>query len=59
MLALLGTALLESLLFGITAHDPRTFIAGTVLLTIIALIASVVPALQATRVDPARALSAE
>jgi predicted permease len=54
--ALAGGRVGESLLFGITPHDPPT-IAGTgVLLVVIVLAASWMPMRRATRVDPIAAL---
>ncbi|HXI32331.1 MAG TPA: ADOP family duplicated permease [Vicinamibacterales bacterium] len=50
---------LESLLFQIRATDRDTFAAVALLLTAVALGASLVPALRATRTDPMLALRAE
>jgi ABC-type antimicrobial peptide transport system permease subunit len=50
--AIFFTRLMESLLFGIAAFDPATFILVAVLLGLVALIATLVPALRAARVDP-------
>jgi putative ABC transport system permease protein len=57
-LALVATRLLENQLFGITSHDPLTFIGVTLLLVTIALAAALIPARRAARVDPTRALNA-
>jgi predicted permease len=50
------TRLISSLLFGISPTDPATFGAISVLLTSVALLASSIPALKATKVSPIIAL---
>lgn len=50
---------LESLLFEVEARDPRTLIAVSVVVASIGLVACLVPALRASRVDPAKVLRAE
>ena len=57
--ALAATELVKSLLFGVTPRDPVTLVAAPALLVAIAILASVVPALRAARVDPMIALRAE
>jgi putative ABC transport system permease protein len=53
------TRLLASLLFGITASDPLTFGIAAFLLTAVAVLASLIPAWRAARVDPLAALRCE
>jgi len=53
------TRYLESLLFGVGATDPATFAAVSALLTAIAVVATVIPAARAVRVDPMTALKSE
>ncbi len=53
------TWVLRSVLYGISATDPVSFLAVAAVLTMVALAASYVPARWATRVDPIRALRTE
>ena len=50
---------MRSLLFGVTTADPLTFAGITLLLLVVALLATWVPARRAARVDPMRAIRCE
>lgn len=51
--------MLQSLLFGVSPHDPLSFAAVTVLLALVALIAIFIPARSAMKTDPMTALRTE
>jgi predicted permease len=57
--ALLLTRLMQGVLYGVTSTDPLTFAAVAGVLLFVATIASAIPALRATRVDPLVALRSE
>jgi len=53
------TRLMSSLLFGVTARDPVTYVTVSILLVFAAALASYIPCRRATAIDPVQALRAE
>ena len=56
--ALVSARVLEKLVFGVSASDPLTLAAVSVALALVALLASLVPAYRASRLDPSEVLRA-
>jgi putative ABC transport system permease protein len=57
--ALAVTRFLQSLLFGVSAADPETFLAVSALMFAVAVAAALVPARRAVKIDPVEALRYE
>ena len=53
------TKLMRSLLFGVSAADPVTFVTVAAVLALVAMVACYIPARRATRIDPATTLRHE
>jgi ABC-type antimicrobial peptide transport system permease subunit len=58
-IALALTRFLSAFLYGITPRDPLTVGAASILLVLVGIVAALVPALRASRSDPALALREE
>jgi putative ABC transport system permease protein len=56
LIVLAGANTLESLLFDVSAHDPRTLLAAAVTFCCVVFPAILAPAIRATRIDPSRVL---
>jgi predicted permease len=59
LLRVMGSAIAERMLFGLSPADPVTIAASTLTLALVALLAGFVPARRATAIDPIRALRTE
>ena len=54
--SLAATRMVSSMLYGVNAADPLTFILAALFLSVVALLAAWLPAFRATRIDPISAL---
>jgi ABC-type antimicrobial peptide transport system permease subunit len=59
VLALAAAPALRSLLYGVEAGDPLTFLGTAAVLLAVSTMAAAVPAIRAARVDPVRVLRAD
>jgi putative ABC transport system permease protein len=57
--ALAAAGLLQSVLYGVSAHDPIAICTGIVVLTAVAFTACLLPAIRAARIDPTAVLRSE
>jgi putative ABC transport system permease protein len=57
--ALMGSAVLKSLMFGLSTTDRVTLAVAVLIVVGVGAVASAVPAVRASRVDPVRLLRAE
>ena len=57
--AALVTRTLGSILYGVAALDPVTFVAVPAIIAVVGLLAGAVPAARAARVDPLESMRAE
>jgi ABC-type antimicrobial peptide transport system permease subunit len=59
VLATVGRDVLAGMLFNVSAHDPFSYAVVFAVVAVVSLVAALVPALGATRVDPIIALRAD
>jgi predicted lysophospholipase L1 biosynthesis ABC-type transport system permease subunit len=59
ILTFAASQVLRTLLFGVTAHDPRALAGGVLALAIVSALAIAIPATQAARIDPIEAIRRE
>ncbi len=58
-LALATSQVITKLLYGLSPNDPLTIVLSVLLLALVALPASLIPAIRASRLDPMNALREE
>jgi ABC-type antimicrobial peptide transport system permease subunit len=54
--ALIGTRLIQGLLFGVAPNDPVTLVAVAAMMVVVGIAACWLPALRAAKIDPAVAI---
>ena len=59
LLGAAGAQLLRTLIYGVSATDPLTFVAVPLIVVVVAVLAAVIPARRASRVDPVTVLRME
>jgi ABC-type antimicrobial peptide transport system permease subunit len=59
MLTFAASQVLQTLLFGVTTHDPRALAGGVLALAIVSSLAIAIPARQAARISPIEAIRGE
>jgi len=59
LLAWLLTGLMTTLLYEVGRHDPATFAIVAMMMIVVGIVATIVPAVRATRVDPIITLRAD
>jgi predicted lysophospholipase L1 biosynthesis ABC-type transport system permease subunit len=59
ILTFAASRILQTLLYGLSAHDPRALAAGVLALAIVCALAIAIPARQASRIDPIEAIRRE
>jgi len=59
VIALVSAGMMQSMLFGLQARDPITFVIAFLMVTFVSLAASFLPARQAASIAPVRALRME
>ena len=57
--ALMGSAVLQTLMFGLSTTDGKTLSVAVLIVIVVGAVASAVPAVRASRVDPVRLLRTE
>jgi ABC-type antimicrobial peptide transport system permease subunit len=59
VLGLIAVRFLKSLLYGVTSTNPATYVGVAAVVSLVALVASVLPARRAASIDPVRSLRTE